>query len=182
MDRIPVAVLKFSLGIAIFALSLPSAAVAAPIPIATSFADGLIINFDFSSATPAPPYSLVNVTGQYSGLDLGTSTLTIGYFRGLDGTDLAESAKVQSPATNTFGFVEIAAPFTDGQFSIGLFLNAGTADLDFATAEAFLNGELVRINGVVASPPSTAVPEPASLLLLGTGLLGAGVRRYRHLR
>jgi PEP-CTERM motif len=37
-------------------------------------------------------------------------------------------------------------------------------------------------NGFVTLTPATAVPEPASLLLLATGLAGAGARRWRHRR
>jgi PEP-CTERM motif len=81
--------------------------------------------------------------------------------------------------------INVHEPDTDGPATFTLFLSGVTSTttisgvtFSFGTGpDKFLDGTLnTDIN------PLSTVPEPASMLLLGSGLIGAGVRRWRTRR
>jgi hypothetical protein len=70
---------------------------------------------------------------------------------------------------------------TDGLFNGDVFSFVGFTNLASLHIQS-MNGRTFQIDNVNVSPTATPVPEPASMLLLGTGILGAGVHRWRQQR
>ena len=139
------------------------AAHATPIPGGTTPANDLIINFNFTGQTPAPPYTSINVTWT-SPSTSPNGFVTTDAFQALNGGDYAISTLTTSITLNSPGF-------TDGIFSLGMRVQPGeTGDVSISSfiAIAFINNSPVAsVGGTLAN-----VPEPTSLALLGVGVAG----------
>jgi hypothetical protein len=70
---------------------------------------------------------------------------------------------------------------TNGTFDGDVFTFVGFTNLASLQMRSVSNFTF-QIDNVDVSPAATPVPEPTSMLLLGTGLLGTGVRRWRQQR
>src|SRR5262249_53202885 len=88
--------------------------------------------------------------------------------------------------TITNGIVNVPITIGSDEYAFNLlgFSNDGGATIlsQFASPEGGQNS--AQLYGVVGAPRSPvtpdAVPEPASMILLGSGLAAAGLRRYRR--
>jgi len=118
-------------------------------------------------AVPPANAGVATVTPTFTGFPSGTTSGTYDHtFNLLDPASY-------NPAfiTAQGGLANANAALINGLENNMTYLNIHTVN--------FGGGE---IRGFLTPAPIAAIPEPASLLLLGTGLVGAGLRRYRRRR
>jgi hypothetical protein len=154
---------------------LACSAHAITIPIGTTVADDLIINFDFTGQSPAPPYDFIQGDLNYAGQD-AAETVFVDVFTELNGVDLFFSIAIPGPNSVGFSFVNPFPEFVDGQFSMGIRIATGAVELTSTSAIGTIIGDgSATIVGVVAG-----VPEPTTMALLGVGLVVLGASRRRN--
>ena len=145
-------------------------------PITVSAGETLTFNFDLSGAVPPPPYDVVSfntglVAGSFTlGIDLGTWQ----GFTGLDGAGtLWTTASLNLSGVGTFD----PGVINDGIFSMVLSVTAGSITIDPSA-----NGNVGLLNTGPVAPLPRAIPEPATIALLGIGIAGLMLLRRREQR
>jgi hypothetical protein len=144
-------------------VSVPREVNAAPITLTAG--QSMIFNFDLSGATPAPPFQFIDVFTQIS--FSGSLAFEINAFAGFNATGGALGVVTHSlPHSARFG------ADSEGLFSVFFSVSSGTMSIDPIARGIDFSG--------VATPNVAPIPEPASLLLLGSGLLTVGARRWKQ--
>jgi hypothetical protein len=116
----------------------------------------------------------------------GTSPATVSGFGAIFAdVDLATATSIQYFLTDNTSFTAFAPPNNNGLSFLGVFFNAGeqvsrvritTGNTPLGLGLSDLNGDLVDVvvmdDFIYGEPQQAIIPEPATLLLLGSGLAG----------
>ena len=142
-------------------------------PITVNAGDSLTFNFDATGLTPAPPYTagILSTGLSQASLDAGDVALYT-LWADLNGTGALLDT---SPAALALQNLVFHPSTLDGVFSVTLNMTAGSMIVDPSAVFSSAAGSLTVLP---QQPP--AVAEPATLTLLGLGVVGAGARRWRQ--
>ena len=137
-------------------------------PVGCAGGNGLSGSFAFAQLTPTQDTITFTFFGSTNTFT-GTFTIDLGNFVTVDGEAITGVSYV-SGNLNNGNFTSVTFDGTDADFT-------GSTTNGFSA----LGGSTV-VFSVATTGPQAAVPEPASLVLLGGGLLGMGVMRRRRSR